>query len=412
VRGARPSVVDVQRRDRRISAEPAIVVVALAALLIAFHLITEPIAVYGGLGYDGILYARMVEVLRSGSAIDVASPYVFRILPAAIVAWSGLDVVLGFYVLNVAATLAAGLVLLAFLRHCGIGAPLRGYAVVWWALLPFSLRFAVHDPVLVDGIGFLFAIALLYAVMTRRLLIFAVLLVAAVLTRDNLIVLAPLPLLRSFHWSGRARAVLVAVPAMAVLLAVHLWPIIAPDRTTPSSAEFVGYDTYLIVTNSDDQATRLLLSPLLALGILFSLAAARPIAVARAFAREAGWTFYAVATLLCATLGGLDHDRYLLLIVPLLLVAVFRAYPPAWRTEWLIGLTIGQLVCTRALVPMAGDASTHFALMVQSAPIAQLLDTSAVAGSVVVLAALLLRVNLRSMATLASSRSDRSDVAA
>jgi predicted membrane protein len=111
-------------------------------------------------------------------------------------------------------------------------------------------------------------------------------------------------------------------------------------------------------------------------------------------------------------LGGLDHDRYLLLIVPLLLVAVFRAYPRAWRTEWLIALTIGQLVCARAVVPMAGDASTHFALMVQSAPIAQLLDTSAVIGSVVVLAALLLRLNLRSMATLTSSRSGRRDVAA
>ncbi len=398
--------------DRNISLEPSLVVVALTLLLVAFHLITAPITVNGGLGYDGILYARMVEVLRGGAAIDVASPYVFRILPAAIVAWSGLDVVLGFYVLNVAATLAAGLVLLAFLRHCGIGAPLRGYAVVWWALLPFSLRFAVHDPVLVDGIGFLFAIALLYAAMTRKLLIFAVLLAAAVLTRENLIVLAPLPILRSFQWNERARATLASVPALALLVAIHAWPIITPDRATPSSAEFVGYDAYLIVTNADDQATRLVLSPILALGILFSLVAARPVAVARAFGGEPGWTLYAVSTLLCATLGGLDHDRYLLLLVPLLLVAVGRAYPRVWRTEWLVGLTILQLVGTRALVPMAGDASAHFALMASSAPIAQLLETSGVIGSVIVVVALLLRLNWSPVVTLAESRSKRSDVAA
>lgn len=412
VSDARLSVVGVQRPDRRISAEPAIVVVALAALLIAFHLITEPIAVFGGVGYDGILYARMVEVLRSGVATDVASPYVFRILPAAIVAWSGLDVVLGFYVLNVAATLAAGLVLLAFLRHCGIGAPLRGYAVVWWALLPFSLRFAVHDPVLVDGIGFLFAIALLYAAMTRRLVIFAVLLAAAVLTRENLIVLAPLPILRSFQWSERVRATLASVPALAVLIVIHAWPIIAPDQGTPSTAEFVGYNAYMIATNADDQATRLVLSPILALGILLSLVAARPVAVARVFGREPGWTLYAVSTLLSATLGGLDHDRYLLLLVPLLLVAVGRAYPRVWRTEWLVGLTILQLFCTRALVPMAGDAKAHFALMASSAPIAQLLETSAIIGSVIVVVALLLRVNWSSVAMLAGSRSKKTDVAA
>jgi len=400
---ARLSVVDVQHPDRRISAEPAIVVAALAALVIAFHLITEPIAVNGGLGYDGILYARMVEVLKGGAAMDVASPYVFRILPAAIVAWSGLDVVLGFYVLNVAATLAAGLVLLAFLRQCGIGAPLRGYAVVWWALLPFSLRFAVHDPVLVDGIGFLFAAALLYVVMTRRLLIFAVLLVAAALTRENLIVVAVLPILRSLQWSERARAGLASVPAIAVLVAIHAWPVIAPDPGTPTTAEFVGYNAYQILTNTDDQATRLLLSPLLAFGIVFAMAAARPIAVARTFARETGWSFYTVSTLVFAALGGLDHDRYLLITVPLLLVAVCRAYPLRWRMEWLVGLTVAHIACVRALIPMAGDETTHFGLMVQTAPISQLLLTSAVLGLFVALAALWMRVKLRPIAGLAVS---------
>jgi len=130
------------------------------------------------------------------------------------------------------------------------------------------------------------------------------------------------------------------------------------------------------------------------------------------FGREPGWTLYAVSTLLGATLGGLDHDRYLLLLVPLLLVAVGRAYPHVWRTEWLVGLTILQLVCTRALVPMAGDASAHFALMASSAPIAQLLETSGVIGSVIVVVAVLLRLNWNPVATLAESRSKRSDVAA
>lgn len=398
------------RRPRKISAEPALVVLAMAVLLVAFHLITAPLTANGG-GYDSVKYRQLVAAFSSGVPVEVDSPYAFRILPSAIVAWSGLDVVLGFYVLNVAAMLGAGLVLLAFLRQCGVPSPLRVYAVLWWAVLPFSLRFVVHYPVLVDGVGFLFAVSLLYAAMSRRLLVFAVLFAGAVLTRENLLVLAPLPLLRSVGRTERLRALLACVPAVASLVVIHAWPVITPTPGSLSTAEYIGFHAAVIVTNAGDQATRLVLSPLLALGLLLAMVAARPIAIARVFAREGGWVFFLVASLVSATLGGLDHDRYLLLIVPVLLVAICRAYAGVWGTKSLLALTAGQLVCARALVPMAGDETTHFSWMVSSAPISELLQRSAAIGALVFVAAVWLRLSARPRAKARAASTEDIDFA-
>jgi len=186
---------------------------------------------------------------------------------------------------------------------------------------------------------------------------------------------------------------------MAVLLR-SICGDIAPDRDDALERGVRGIRRVPDFTNSDDQATRLLLSPILALGILCSLFAARPFA---SHASSPGARLDALRTCRrsCAPPSRPRPRRYL---------------PRSWRSCWspcagrtrgrgarsgIIGLTIGQIVLRARLVPMAGDASNHFALMVHRRP-SRSFSTPPRSSAWSSCSPLCRALNLRSMATLAS----------
>src|SRR6266542_2274763 len=97
-RDAQDTAVTTQPRSSLIGVRPtwrstpAAAVIALALLLGVFTINTQPIAVNDGFGYDGLHYARLTLSLREGSTLVLTAPYADRVLPAEIVARSGMEI--------------------------------------------------------------------------------------------------------------------------------------------------------------------------------------------------------------------------------------------------------------------------------------------------------------------------------
>src|SRR5881397_2402647 len=117
-------------------AAPALSVAVMTGLLFTFRFNTSVLQLTAERRADAVEYVRLVEGLRSVASAQPEAPFAFRILPAAIVAATGLDPSLGFFVLDVAAILGTALVLLHLLRPwvAPAGAVM---AVVGWSLLPY-----------------------------------------------------------------------------------------------------------------------------------------------------------------------------------------------------------------------------------------------------------------------------------
>jgi len=347
-------------------------VIALALLLGVFTINTQPIAVNDGFGYDGLHYARLTLSLREGSTLVLTAPYAYRVLPAEIVARSGMDIRAGFFVLNAAALLAAGLVILALLRRRG-ATPLGALtAVVWFGLLPFGLRQVLHVPVGVDALALLLLLGLSLASLSDRYVTFGIVLIAAALTRENLLLMAPFLWLRGAAERRLPQAVLATVPAFAAIGLVYLMPPVPPAAIGPGSVDFIGYHAYVIAANTDADAWRVVLGLLLALGPLLGIAIARLNAVRAVIRNESGWLFFLVSGFVATTLGGLDHDRYDVWFLPFLLIVAFAGTDLFDRPRVALPLTLLMALGLRALVPLGADESSHFAFFVATMPAADL----------------------------------------
>jgi hypothetical protein len=359
---------------------PPIAVLVLAGSLALLWLDTRPLAVNDAFGYDGLQYARLALRLRSGTPVEIDAPYVYRLATPALVAASGLELRVGFFVLSVASALGAGLLLLALLRRYGADPSTAVLAVSWWGLLPYTLREALHTPVLIDELAFLILVALLLAGTTKRYLAFSVLLVIGALTRESLLLLAPFLWLRALPlgWQTVARAVAATAPALIVFALIHLAPPIPPSSRGLETTSLIGLHAYLIATNTAGHAVRALLGPLFGLGGLLGLAVGRLDALRRFLSAEPGWLFLVVATTVGATLGGLEHDRYLLALAPFLLVVGF-ARTSFWAAPIIAAtLTFLHVIATRALVALPADETAHLDHALSTMPEGQLLGASLV----------------------------------
>src|SRR5436305_3503161 len=199
-------------------------------IVLALRPITPRITFNDGLGYDGQYYAEMVSAFRgeqTGPLLAERPNYAYRPLPAALVAASGLDVIRGFYWMNVGSLIAAGAFLASAVRILAGGIALPLLAVLWWAVLPGAVRYALYYPVLTDGIGLFLLFALVYAVSARRPWLFVLLIGPGMLARENLIVLVPMLGLALLPY-GRGRAVAWTAVAAIVALAAYAWVRIAP----------------------------------------------------------------------------------------------------------------------------------------------------------------------------------------
>lgn len=306
-----------------------------------------------------------------------AAPHAYRLLPAAIVAASALEPRAGFLALNLAASMGSAVLLLALLRRSGTPRSAGLVAVLWWAVLPQTVRQVIQYPTLVDAVGFFLLLALLHAALARRVALFAITLVAAALSRENLLVtvpflffqLAPLGL-----GPALARAGLAALPATLVLVAVRVWPPLPLDpRLSLDLSTLLTFHVVTIALDVDGRLGRFLAGPVLALGLFPAVALLSGRRGLDFLRSRWEWMSYLGLTVAVSFLGGVDHDRYAVPLVPLLALLGF-ATGAAWpRSAGVVAaLTALHLVATRALIPVAGDERSYFETMVSTMTLATL----------------------------------------
>jgi hypothetical protein len=371
-RGTVPSLREpiLRARDLVLKNEPiagpalAIAIAAIAFLVLAPF--TPRIAFNEGLGFDGRVYAWLMQNLRGDHSVAVVPPWSFRLVPSAIVALSGLEVKLGFLLLDVLSALGSAWLLYRLLRHYAISPALSLLAVGWWAVLPLGLRWAIYYPVLPDTLGFFLLLALMVCALEGRFVLFGGVLVVAALTRENLIALGPFLWLLHVRRDPVAvtlRSLAVGAPAVLVYLAVRLFPVVPPPPDFTNWAERYQIDVNLrfVFENIDAHAWRYVLAAPLTLGMFFALPFAWPRRLVAFLRRELHWAYYVVMSFVVALVGGRDDDRYLYVLVPALAVFVFHLAPSSiWRSAWRVGaLTLLHLVAVRFLWPV-GTSETEY----------------------------------------------------
>jgi hypothetical protein len=395
-------------RDFVIANEPLagpLLAVAIAALVFALLApFTPPIAFNNGLGYDGRVYADLTAAMRGDHSGTVVPPWSFRLLPSAIVAASGLDVRLGFLLVNLLAGLGSAWLLYRLLRHYEVSPPLILLAVGGWAVLPLGLRWAIYYPVLPDTLGFFLLLALIVTGLEGRFLLFAGLLIAGALTRENLIAMGP------FLWfihvrrdplGVTVRSLAVGLAAVAVYFAVRVFPVVPPPLEYENWAERynIGVNLRQVFENYDAHAWRYGLAALLSLGMFFALPFAWPRQVLALLGRERHWAYYLVMTFVVALVGGRGDDRYLYALAPALAVFVVRVAPSTlWRSAWRVGaLAVLHLLAVRFLWPVGASESEFLQYEVSAMPVDRLTALTILCGVLAIVGLAVARVNLRAL---------------
>lgn len=337
---------------------PVAAIVTTATLFGLFAINTRPSAAGDGFAFDGLEYYKVAVAFRTGENTLPSGPFAYRVLSPAIVAASGLEPHLGFLTLDVIAVLGAALLLTSLLRHLGASPTGALVAVLWWGLLPYGIRVQLRNPALVDAPAFFMLVAVILAATLRRRAAFAVLLLLGVLTRESLLLLAPLPALGgSQRPKELVKAIALAVPAIAALVAIHLFPPVTPRPGSASTLEFVAFQINALRTNTDDTAWRALAAVPLSLGLLIAPLIAFPRTVIRYLGSLPGWTYLTFVLAFASVIGGRDNDRYLFSASVALLPAAFVAIHAPWgRPLIAIALTALHVGATRAFLPWT-DAS-------------------------------------------------------
>ena len=321
------------------------------------------------LGYDGQQYAWLTLRLRGLDAPAPREPLAFRIAPAAIVAASGLDVRIGFLALDVAALGGTALVLIALLRRFGATAGVALLGVSLWALLPFTVRAAIHTPVLTDAVSGLLGAALLLCALSRRYAVFAVLLLVGALTRESLLLFAPCAILAARRDGNALRVAVASLPAFAAFAIVRILPPVAPDVAMPSSATLVRYHVGRFLLNVDASPLRQAFAIPLSLGVVLGSPLAMPRATAALARREAAWVLFVPLVVLAGVVGGMEPDRYDTTLAPLLLVGAAPALGAAAARPIVAGaLVVAQAIACRAFIPLDGSEASAFAFSVATMP--------------------------------------------
>jgi hypothetical protein len=405
-----PSLREPLLRFRRyvLTHEPVagpLLAVAIAAVGFAVLApFTPRIAFNDGLGFDGRVYSWLTQALRGDQTVTVVPPWSFRLAPSGIVAATGLEVKLGFLLLDLASALGSAWLLYRLLRHYAVAPALTLLAVAWWAVLPLGLRWALYYPVLPDSLGFLLLLALLVTALEGRFVLFGGLLVVAALTRENLIALGP------FLWLAHVRrdpvrvtlqSLAVGVPAVLVYFVVRIFPVIPPPPDFANWGERyqIGLNLRFVFENIDAHAWRYVLAAPLTLGMLFALPFAWPRRVLAFLRRELHWAYYVVMTFGVALFGGRDNDRYLYVLVPALAIFVFHLGPSSLLVSaWRLGaLTLLHLAAVRFLWPVGTSEAEYLQYMVSAMSHDRMIALTIFCGVLALGGILVARVDLRAL---------------
>ena len=406
-------------RDLVLANEPVagpLVAVAIAATaFVVLAPLTPRIAFNDGLGFDGRVYSWLTQALRGDHNVVVVPPWSFRLAPSAIVAASGLEVKLGFLILDLLSALASAWLLYRLLRHYAIAPGLALLAVGWWAVLPLGLRWALYYPVLPDSLGFLLLLALVVAALEGRLVLFAALLVVGALTRENLIALGPflwLVHVRRDPVGTTLRSLAVGVPAVVVYFAVRLFPVVPPPPDFTNWAERYQIDLNLrfVFENIDAHAWRYLLAAPLTLGMFFALPFAWPRRVFAFVRRELHWAYYVVMSFVVALVGGRDDDRYLYVLVPALAVFVFHLAPSSlWRSAWRVAaLTVLHLAAVRFLWPVGTSETQYLQYTVSAMSVDRMVALTVFCGVLALAGIAVARFDLRVLSPARGAKAESS----
>jgi hypothetical protein len=360
----------------------ALGVFACALLLVRA---TTPHLTFGdGYGFlDGRVYAAMAAQLRGQPPVDLPPEYVFRILPVWLVAYSGADYIPAFLTMNMLGFAAATMLLFALLRSYEVSRMSSAVAVLWWLLLPAGLRLSWYYPVIVDGIGLAFLMALLLIAVRGWFSLFALMFPLAVLTRENLVVLVPFLMLAQVR-RGWLRAVVAALaaslPGLIVYEVARLAPLIVPAEP-PDVLGDIRQNLQWLRENAAERAWRYMAAPFLTLGMVLTLPIARLGHTLRLLSREPAWAYYLAVTLVLAAIGGGDYDRFMLWLAPAFLVLGFRGFQPTrgWALAALLGvLSIVHVWLVRATAPLTSDEHSYRQFVVALMPVPVLVAQLAV----------------------------------
>jgi hypothetical protein len=320
--------------------------------------------------------------MRGEAVPSTEVPYVYRVLPAAVVAALPLPTRDGFLVLNGLATVATGPLLFTLLRRHGATARAGLLAVLWWAALPTTVRFTVHYPTTLDALGFALLALLLLLASDRRSVLFGIALAPAVLTRENTLLVAAVLWLRllpqgALHATARTAA--AVLPAAALFVAVRIAPPVPPTMWWTQSDLVLMHINALLTR--PEVALRAVAAIPLSLGlfaVIPILAVRGPIATLRA---ERGWAFYLVGTLALAAAGGLDHDRFALWLLPVLAALTFIRPSIGDATGSAAALTLLHLLAVRWLWPMDAEGRQLLATWMDADRFALALAAAAIAAA-------------------------------
>ena len=287
------------------------------------------IDVEGGLGYDGRVYAAMLQQsLLAGTRFTMMRPLI--VLLARIPYYFTQEVILSFNILNFACAFAQAYLIAKIADLYGIGRTAKVYLVVSLALCISTARMFAYYPVLVDMGGYVLLLAAVYAVLAapRRIVLLAT--CAAVMAREFGIGVAFFGMHRAMRRGDGPAAMLTYVPAIVIFGVLRY--------IGATQAKVQGYSIFeLLVQNLAHwhefwYVASFAYFLLTVFGGISLILASRPQDSLRVLAAEPEWATFGATILGITLVFGVDIWRYLAFALPLAVVLFARA-SARWTTR-------------------------------------------------------------------------------
>jgi hypothetical protein len=306
---------------RPVSVNAALGLVALAIFFV-MALRTGRIDVNDGLGYDGLDYASMVrEGLGAGTEFTRLRPLV--IVLAWIPYYFTQDVVRSFWILNSIFVFLQAYVIARLADLYGIDKVAKIYLVVSLALCIATAKMFAYYPVLIDLGGCVAIMAAVYAILALPRPVAAVAVCLAVLARELTIGAALFGLHRDIRrGAGVSRAAITYLPALAIAAIVRR----ASTGGQPGAGLFTRLAGNIERFWTDPLFISLLLYFVLTTfgGIsLMLFARSRP--AIRLLREEPEWVSFALPVVVIASSWSVDMWRFLVYLLPLVIVLFARS---------------------------------------------------------------------------------------
>ena len=222
-RGRSPLVADPGPLDRRhVLAAAGLAAVCTALLWFRTDHLT-PGTAYFGLAWDHHMYIAMAQDGPFGFHI---APYNWRVLGPALVWAMPFSTQAGFQVVSLLGVWGTGVAVWVLLRRLGFEQAMAVAGLLVYFALGYATKWTLFDFWLTDPLAFLLATVAVLLALSGRDGAFAVCLAAGVLAKESVIFVAPLAYTlrarRAWDPALALRSIGAALPAVAVLIAIHL----------------------------------------------------------------------------------------------------------------------------------------------------------------------------------------------